>query len=109
MTMEVHVKSRLNFCVARILDGIEQWDLLILPPVPIQQDDQYYKIVDGDKLPVLANRFYGSPVLWWVIALANDIQLSIVDIYPGLVVRIPSARFVEQLLFRDVLQRRRQL
>ena len=45
---------------------------------------------DGDYLDTLANRYYGDPTLWWIIALANNIGKGRMSVEPGLQLRIPG-------------------
>jgi len=102
MAIQVGTKSRLNFGQPRVLDGIEHFDTLNLPEIPVQKDDTQYTVVGGDHIDKLAFKFYGNAVLWWVLAVANDLELLPVDLVPGMVLRIPSARFVSQGLFNLV-------
>ena len=44
---------------------------------------------EGDKLDVLAHRFYGDTHLWWFIANVNG--LSHMNLEPGLSLRIPTS------------------
>lgn len=37
-------------------------------------NDRAYTIKDGDKLTTLSYRFYGNPLLWFLIADANEID-----------------------------------
>jgi nucleoid-associated protein YgaU len=99
MPIQVVPKSRLNFGQPRVLDGIEHFDTLNLPEIPVQTDDTQYTVVGGDHIDKLAFKFYSNAVLWWVIAVANDLELLPVDLVPGQVLRIPSARFVSLVLF----------
>lgn len=50
-----------------------------------------YLVVDGDRLDRLAEHFYGSADLWWVIADANSDVLLPDPLTPGIVLVIPSA------------------
>ena len=49
----------------------------------------------------LAKRFYGSYDLWWIIALANGMELLPDDLNPNAIIRIPSQRRV----FTEILRR----
>jgi nucleoid-associated protein YgaU len=53
----------------------------------------------SERLDQLAHRYYDDPVLWWVIAMANDLDLIPTALNYGEVLRIPSPRYVSQNLF----------
>lgn len=40
------------------------------------REDTYYTVTNADenRLDIIANRFYGTPRFWWIIALANYIM-----------------------------------
>lgn len=49
-----------------------------------------------DRLDLIADRFYGDPALWWVIALRNGLDLPDNEMYPGQVLYIPAPDFVRR-------------
>ena len=102
MAITVTEHSRLLF--ARLLEagGVTFWDTLELPELPEQSDDISYQVLQTDRIDLLANRFYGDPILWWVIAAANDMEILPTDLNAGDIIRIPSARFVLQELFKNI-------
>lgn len=104
MSVDLRKRSRLRFANLQLIDGYEFWDLFEPPVIPPQPDDAFYRIKAGDRIDLLANTFYGDPILWWVIALANDLELLPTEINEGDVIRIPSSRFVSQVLFTHVIQ-----
>ena len=108
MAIQVVPKSRLNFGKNRILEEIEHFDLLELPEIPVQADDTAYEVLSSDRITTLAYKFYDSAVLWWVIAAANGLELLPVDMYPGLILRIPSKRYVFQVLLNTNVGNRRR-
>lgn len=101
MSVQVGRYSRLRFGDLGIIDGVEFWDVLDLPDLPDQVDDLSYQVQGGDRIDQLATRFYGDPVLWWVIAAANDFELLPTALNEGDIIRIPAPRFVLQELFND--------
>jgi nucleoid-associated protein YgaU len=101
MTVQIQNNSRLRFGAAIEVDGVGFWDVLDLPEIVAQVDDQQYTVVSTDRIDTLAARFYGDPVLWWVIAAANDMELSTVALSSGQVLRIPASRYVLQDLFKS--------
>lgn len=64
------------------------------PSISIEQtksdEDFYYTLKDGDRLDLLAKKFYNEGRYWWIIALANNIDLPFGDeTKPGTIIRIP--------------------
>lgn len=92
--------SILRTAELRLLDGVEFWDSVDIPAYFPRTDDVIYRVRAGDRIDNLANRFYGDPVLWWVIAAVNDIELPPFGIFPGEELRIPSMQSVREVYFR---------
>jgi phage tail protein X len=44
----------------------------------------------GDRLDLLAYKYYGDQTLWWVIATANNINDATFYVQEGIQLRIPS-------------------
>lgn len=61
-------------------------------PVKIlpEDDDAIITANAGDRLDALASKFYGSSVLWFVIASVNNLENGEMHIKPGTQLRIPS-------------------
>lgn len=59
--------------------------------------DAYYTIEAkvAHRLDLISLEVYGTDKLWWVIAMANEMQHPIKDATPGTVLRIPDARYVK--------------
>jgi hypothetical protein len=99
VSVNLKATSRLRFGELLLLDGIECWDILDLPDIPHNDDDETYTVKTGDRLDKIAYDKYGDPVGWWVIARANDLELIPAQVYPGQKLRIPSPTYVTQVLF----------
>jgi hypothetical protein len=41
-------------------------------------------------LDILANKYYNDSSLWWIIAVANNLNDASLSIEPGIQMRIPS-------------------
>lgn len=106
--VDIPITSWLNFCQK---EEIEQFNGSLLnktkvsffgafepPKLEPQDDDIDYIVKNGDRLDMLAYRFYETPLLWWVIALKNDIDLPSVELIEGLLVVIPSPRYVKNFI-----------
>ena len=63
---------------------------LIYPPIPRRADDIYVITTPGDRLDLLAYKYYSSVEYWWVIAEANGIGRGSFTIPVGIQLRIPS-------------------
>jgi len=83
------------------IDDVEHWELPVYPKIEAAPDDKRYTVDRGDRIDRLARKFYGSDDLWWIIALANNMELLPCDLNPNTVIRIPSQRRV----FTHVLRR----
>lgn len=99
MSVAVPQRSRLRFAELLVLDGVEFWDFVDYPSIPVQPDDLQYQSTAVDRLDTLAHRFYGNSILWWVLAVANDMELIEAELHVGTVLRIPSPRYVRDNLF----------
>ena len=56
--------------------------------VPEEDTDMYFVTQPGDRLDILAHRFYGDPSLWWFIARINN--LNSINVEPGISIRVPT-------------------
>lgn len=103
MTVRIKKDTWLRFGELKIIDDIEFWDIVDLPTIQEQPDDLQYTVQQTDRLDLLAQRFYGSPRLKWVIMAANGLELEPTDISEGDVLRIPAPRYVVDGLFGDAV------
>ena len=53
-------------------------------------DDLIITVNEGDRMDLLANKFYGSPKLWFVIASVNNLTNGSMHIPVGTQIRIPA-------------------
>lgn len=51
-----------------------------------------HRVVEGERLDQLAQRYYGDPLLFWLICDANDAIFPEDLLVPGRVLRIPRNR-----------------
>ena len=63
------------------------------PEVPVTSDDVYVYTVQGDRFDVLAQQYYKDSSLWWIIAVANNINGVNIGLEAGLQLRIPKNKF----------------
>lgn len=57
-------------------------------------DDTFHAWAEGDRLPTVAHRAWGTPLLWWLVCDLNGI-VDPFDIATGTVLRLPSRARVE--------------
>ena len=62
------------------------------PEIPLNINDLYMVTIIGDRLDLLADKFYNDQRLWWIIANANReiIRRDSFTLKPGLEIRIPT-------------------
>lgn len=102
MPVNVNNYSRLKFADLVTVGGYEFWNPVFVDEIIPQDDDTSYTVNSNDRIDRLAFTFYGDPILWWVIACANNLELLPSALSEGMVLRIPSSRYVTQeLMLRD--------
>lgn len=101
MAVKLRSPSRLRFSQLIELEGVEHWELPEYPAIDPAKDDKRYVVDRNDRIDRLAFKFYGSPDLWWIIALANGMELLPNDLHPQQTIRVPSQRRV----FTQILRR----
>jgi len=62
----------------------------IYPIIKASDTDLYIISEKGDRLDLLANKYYGDQTQWWIIATANNINDATFYVQPGIQLRIPS-------------------
>jgi len=107
MAVSVQSGSRLRFGELTEVDGVEFWEVLDLPAIPTQKDDLVHRVIGADRLDLLAHRYYQDSRLWWAIAVANDMEEVPTELNVGDEIRIPSPRYVTQVLFKKASVQRR--
>lgn len=61
----------------------------IYPIIKASDTDLYIISEKGDRLDLLANKYYGDQTMWWIIATANNINDATFYVEPGIQLRIP--------------------
>jgi hypothetical protein len=62
----------------------------IYPKISATNDDIYIISGQGDRLDLLAQKYYNDPRMWWIIATANNLNDASLAVEPGRQLRIPS-------------------
>lgn len=50
----------------------------------------YHQVTANDQVDLLANKNYGDPTLWWIIAKANPEVTDWMNLTVGILIRIPK-------------------
>lgn len=71
---------------------------LLMDPVIADPTDQIYVMPQAgeNRLDLISALFYGTPQLWWVIALVNNITDPITGAPSGTALRIPTKNRLSQ-------------
>lgn len=59
------------------------------PEIPMNSSDIYIIGIEGDRLDILANKYYRDSRYWWIIARANNIGNGDLTVPIGKQLRIP--------------------
>lgn len=101
MAIRIRSTSRLRFAQLLTLDGVEHWELPEYPVIEPAKDDKRYTVDVNDRIDRLAYQFYGNSDLWWVIALANGMELLPCDLKLYSEIIVPS----QNRVFTQILRR----
>lgn len=99
MAEKLEKNSHLRFADLFNVDGVVFWDTPEFPDIVPQHDDSlhYVAIEEVGRLDLIAYDAYGDSELWWVIALANNMDHP-AQFGMGDVLMIPSPRYVNDEL-----------
>jgi len=100
MTVRIKNTSRLIHANLLKTGGIEYWELPEYPEILPREDDMVHEVEVSDRIDRLAHKYYGDVVLWWVIALANNLRAIPADLVAGTKLRIPAPVYVTGDLLR---------
>lgn len=68
------------------------YNSLLDPTIERSETDIYVVTVIGDRLDLLAWKYYSDVTLWWIIAAANpELRKDSLYLEPGIQLRIPRA------------------
>ncbi len=87
------MSNRLTYTqILKTKEGKRYYKPLKYPIIPLSINDLYVVTTTGDRLDLLAFRFYKDIRLWWIIATANRdiIRRDSYSLKPGLEIRIPQ-------------------
>jgi hypothetical protein len=70
--------------------NISHFESTIYPKIKPTDADFYILTDAGDRLDLLAKRYYDDPSMWWIIATANNLNDGNFYVPEGVQLRIPS-------------------
>lgn len=70
-------------------NGVRYYKPTIVQNIPLQDTDRFIFPLDGDRLDIIAQRYYGDSNLWWIIAKANEISNGQIGLDPEKKIRVP--------------------
>lgn len=88
--------------IEEVVDGERLVYLAMREPPVIREteDDIEYVCRRGDRLDLLADRYYQDVNLWWIIAQVNGLDLPLVQLNPGRTLVIPNPKYVKERIAR---------
>jgi phage tail protein X len=67
------------------------YDSLLDPTIPVLETDIYVVTTIGDRLDLLAWKYYANVDFWWIISAANpELRKDSLYLDPGIQLRIPA-------------------
>jgi hypothetical protein len=113
MAVEIDPASYLLYSKLVNVDGIAFWELPEFPQLLSQSDDLFVTIgqagygslnngEESIRTDLLSNRIYGTPQLWWILALRNNVEVVPSQFKQNDTIIAPSPRYV----FQDVLPKK---
>lgn len=70
------------------------WDAFEPPVIAPQDGDLQHYATSSDRLDTISVKYYGTPHLWWVVALANDLDDPVSALHLGKLLTIPNPRYI---------------
>lgn len=83
-------------------DGKEYIETPNKPIIQETNKDSFYSVEKGleNRIDLISNKFYGTPLLWWAIAYMNHISNPL-KVESGIVLRIPA---IESIYNSNMIQ-----
>jgi hypothetical protein len=86
--------KRTDYYTKLTVDGVYELDFLwnsvgnFTTSYPVK----YYRVKDEDqmRLDLVSYKMYGSTDFWWIIGVINNVENPLIDIVPGMLLKIPS-------------------
>jgi len=75
---------------------------IVLPSIEPSELDTYIIGQYGDRLDLLAFKYYGDSSYWWIIALANDLGKGDLTVPVGVQIRIPADQYSIEAEYKEL-------
>lgn len=79
-----------NIGLLKTQDGKRYYKTVRYPEIPKKISDIYIVGQAGDRIDLLANKYYNDVTLWWIIARANNLGKGDLVVPLGKQLRIPT-------------------
>ena len=79
-----------NTKIFRDKNGKRYYRPNIVPNIPLRDSDLFIYPKVGERLDLLAHKFYGDSNLWWIIAKANELTNGMIGLSSEKKIRIPT-------------------
>lgn len=79
-----------NIKIDKRWDSKRVYKTVDYPMINPQESDLQIIVNETDYLDTLANKYYGDPSLYWIIARANNLGKGRMSVAGGLTLRIPT-------------------
>ena len=78
---------------------LKDYGFTLLPTIEVN-NFQFFKIIfkDGDRLDLLAKKYFNDSTLWWIIAIANNLDGDSIIVTPGTTLYIPKQRLLNEYI-----------
>lgn len=79
-------------------NGQRKMQTIILPVIPVSDDDIFILTTSKERLDKLAYTAYGDESYWWVLATCNGLGKGTIIVPPNTRMRIPSKQGIEDYI-----------
>jgi len=70
--------------------NFRKYDSTLYPKISLDDSDIYIITNIGDRLDLIASKYYNDVNLWWIIAQANQVGKGSLNVSAGTQLRIPQ-------------------
>ena len=97
-SVEVAAHSHLVFSALKQFNEVVFWERPNLPDVVHSDLDAFFMMQVQDRIDNMSNDFYKDSILWWLLAVANDVRLPPLQMQPGFKFRYPDSSSVASII-----------
>ncbi len=76
--------------ISKTETGKRYYNTTLYPPIEETSHDIYIMTRKGERLDLLAEKYYGTVTAWPVLALANDLDVGTFKLHAGIQLRYPK-------------------